>query len=93
MRKVYLYRKTHQCLDGEVDYCFLSKRKLKLTKSGELACIQHPYNTYCTIDTYKLRKYKIRIPTKRVITERFVDDTIVNKILMVENPNNNYTNN
>lgn len=49
--KIYLYRSISKCIDGDADLCQISSRKLKLTKSGELARNQAPFSKQCIINS------------------------------------------
>lgn len=41
---IYLYRTIDKCVNGYADLCHISSRKLQLTKSGELAQNQAPFD-------------------------------------------------
>ena len=79
--KIYLYRSISKCIDGDADLCQISSRKLKLTKSGELARNQAPFDKQCIIYTDNLKLFKIRKPKLKIITEYAIDKNIFNKII------------
>lgn len=79
--KIYLYRSINKCIDGDVDLCQISSRKLKLTKSGELARNQAPFNKQCIIYSDNLKLFKIRKPKLNIITEYVIDKNIFIEII------------
>lgn len=85
MKKIYLYRSINKCVNGDADLCHISTYKLKLTKSGELARNQAPFDKQCTIYTDSLKQFKIKKPKPRIVTERFVEKIIFEEIIKKSN--------
>lgn len=79
--KIYLYRSISKCINGDADLCQISSRKLKLTKSGELAINQAPFDKQCIINTDNLKLFKIRKPKLKIITEYVIDKNIFIEII------------
>lgn len=79
--KIYLYRSISKCIDGDADLCQISSRKLKLTKSGELARNQAPFNKQCIINTDSLKLFKIKKPRLEIITVYIIDKNIFIEIV------------
>lgn len=78
---IYLYRTIDKCVNGYADLCHISSRKLQLTKSGELAQNQAPFDKQGIINTESLKLFKIRKPRPNVITKRNVDNIIFTEIM------------
>lgn len=83
--KIYLYRSISKCINGDADLCQISSRKLKLTKSGELATNQAPFDKQCIINTDSLKLFRIKKPRLKIITEY-----VINKNIFIEIIKNQY---